>query len=173
MLDGSSTASPTFAPFLLPAMLPVLVGLDYICRRVPQPRVLIAVVAFAPMAVLVAALDLGLEGLWWAIAVWVIVRLVLLARAMVKWPQILILDEPMVGLDDWHRELILQTLDAIAASSRTQLIYVSHTAGEHPRCINQTLRFIPCQLPQAGPDPVSIRSRSQYRLEIREDPPLP
>jgi hypothetical protein len=35
--------------FVLPAMLPVLVALEYACRRVPQPRVLIAVVAFAPM----------------------------------------------------------------------------------------------------------------------------
>ena len=35
--------------FVLPVMLPALVGLDYICRRVPQLRVLIAMVAFAPM----------------------------------------------------------------------------------------------------------------------------
>ena len=34
-------------------------------------------------------------------------RLVLLARAMVKQPQILILDEPCVGLDEFHRILIL------------------------------------------------------------------
>ncbi len=70
-------------------------------------------------------------------------RLVLLARAMVKRPSILILDEPCVGLDDWHRQLILGTLDRIAASTATQLIYVSHTAAEHPGCINQRLRFVP------------------------------
>ena len=34
-------------------------------------------------------------------------RLVLLARAMVKSPAVLILDEPCVGLDDYHRQLIL------------------------------------------------------------------
>jgi molybdate transport system ATP-binding protein len=72
-------------------------------------------------------------------------RLVLLARAMVKRPSILILDEPCVGLDDWHRDLVLGTLDVIAASTTTQLIYVSHTAGEHPGCINQRLSFVPLE----------------------------
>ena len=40
----------------------------------------LTVVAFAPLAALVLALDLGLEALWWAIAVWVLMRLVLLVR---------------------------------------------------------------------------------------------
>ena len=40
----------------------------------------LAVVAFAPLAALVQALNLGLEALWWAIAVWVLVRLALLVR---------------------------------------------------------------------------------------------
>ncbi len=78
-------------------------------------------------------------------------RLVLLARAMVKRPSILILDEPCVGLDDWHRELILSTLNVIAASTTTQLIYVTHTAAEHPGCINQQLQFVPVEAPdQSG-----------------------
>ncbi|PCJ23444.1 MAG: ABC transporter ATP-binding protein [SAR86 cluster bacterium] len=69
-------------------------------------------------------------------------RLVLLARAMVKHPRILILDEPCVGLDDYHRQLILQTLDLIADQGHTQIIYVSHVTDEKPACINQTLTFI-------------------------------
>lgn len=69
-------------------------------------------------------------------------RLVLLARAMVKGPAILVLDEPCVGLDDYHRELILQVLDLIAAQSPTRLIYVSHVVGEQPTCINQRLSFV-------------------------------
>jgi molybdate transport system ATP-binding protein len=68
-------------------------------------------------------------------------RLTLLARAMVKQPAVLILDEPCVGLDDYFRRLVLLTVDCIAEQTRTQIIYVSHTEGEEPRCINQRLRF--------------------------------
>jgi len=68
-------------------------------------------------------------------------RLVLLARAMVKKPRILILDEPCVGLDDFHRQLILKVLDAIAERSLTNILYVTHVADEQPGCINQALRF--------------------------------
>jgi hypothetical protein len=35
--------------FVLPGMLPVLVGLEYVARRAPHARVLTAIVAFAPM----------------------------------------------------------------------------------------------------------------------------
>ncbi len=68
-------------------------------------------------------------------------RLVLLARAMIKKPRMLILDEPCVGLDDFHRQLILKVLDAIAERSLTNILYVTHVADEQPRCINQILRF--------------------------------
>ena len=69
--------------------------------------------------------------------------MVLLARAMVKSPAILLLDEPTLGLDGLHRRLILRAIDHIAASSDTQVIFVSHSAGETPACINQHLRFEP------------------------------
>lgn len=69
-------------------------------------------------------------------------RLVLLARAMVKNPRILILDEPCVGLDDYHRQLILDVLDIIAAKSQISILYVTHVADEQPSCINKLLRFM-------------------------------
>lgn len=68
-------------------------------------------------------------------------RLVLLARAMLKHPNVLILDEPCVGLDDAHRELILALVDLIAATTDTHILYVSHAQGEQPSCINQRVRF--------------------------------
>ena len=69
-------------------------------------------------------------------------RLVLLARAMIKHPPILILDEPCVGLDDIFRHKILSLLDSIVKSSATQLIYVSHVADERPTCLNRHLKFV-------------------------------
>jgi molybdate transport system ATP-binding protein len=70
-------------------------------------------------------------------------RLVLLARAMVKQPDVLILDEPCVGLDSYFRALILDVVDQIAVATKTQIIFVSHTEGEAPSCINQHIRFVP------------------------------
>ena len=70
-------------------------------------------------------------------------RMVLLARAMVKSPIILLLDEPTLGLDGHHRKLMLRAIDHIAANSDTQIIFVSHSAGHVPACINQHLTFEP------------------------------
>ena len=70
-------------------------------------------------------------------------RMVLLARAMVKSPVILLLDEPTLGLDGHHRKLILRAIDHIAANCDTQVIFVSHSVGDMPACINQQLVFEP------------------------------
>jgi molybdate transport system ATP-binding protein len=70
-------------------------------------------------------------------------RLALLARAMVKAPDILLLDEATLSLDAGHRRLLLEALDHVVENSGSQLLFVSHSAGEIPRCINQTLTFTP------------------------------
>lgn len=70
-------------------------------------------------------------------------RLAMLARAMVKSPLILILDEPCIGLDLPHRQLILALIEKIAATGDCHILYVSHTAREMPRCINQHLELVP------------------------------
>lgn len=55
-------------------------------------------------------------------------RRVLLARALVNRPRLLILDEPCSGLDIPTRELFLDTLQKLAR--RTRLIYVTHHIEE-------------------------------------------
>ncbi len=71
-------------------------------------------------------------------------RMILLARALVKSPRILILDEPCIGLDEQQRARLLGAVDQIAAQSQIQILFVSHRADEIPDCINQRLELIPC-----------------------------
>ncbi len=69
-------------------------------------------------------------------------RMVLLARAMVKPPRLLVLDEPCQGLDTGNRQLILQAVDRIAATGATTVLFVSHHADETPACITHRLSLI-------------------------------
>ena len=73
-------------------------------------------------------------------------RLALLARAMVKSPPLLILDEPCIGLDDAHKKQFLALIDRIAMQGHTQILYVSHVVEELPACINQWLQLVPHDL---------------------------
>lgn len=57
-------------------------------------------------------------------------RLLLIARAMVKHPPLLILDEPCLGLDDMNRQLVLALIEKICASSTTTVLYVNHHAED-------------------------------------------
>lgn len=68
-------------------------------------------------------------------------RMVLLARAMVKHPLLLILDEPCQGLDSSNRQLILNLVDFIALNSNTRVLYVSHSHDEDLQCVNRKLEF--------------------------------
>ena len=53
-------------------------------------------------------------------------RLALIARAMVKHPPLLILDEPCLGLDDMNRQLVLALIERICHSGNTTVLYVNH-----------------------------------------------
>lgn len=68
-------------------------------------------------------------------------RLVLIARAVVKLPMILILDEPCQGLDNHNRDKVLALMDYIAANSKTHLIFVSHDLRDQLECITHELEF--------------------------------
>jgi molybdate transport system ATP-binding protein len=70
-------------------------------------------------------------------------RLALMARAMIKDPLLLILDEPCEGLDAQNRRRVLDCLDALAAQGRTHLLYVSHHPEDLPACISHVLHLAP------------------------------
>jgi len=67
--------------------------------------------------------------------------MVLIARAMVKSPRLLILDEPCEGLDEDHRRKVLNLVNDIGSKSSTHLIFVTHYPHEIPPCITHTLRM--------------------------------
>jgi len=66
-------------------------------------------------------------------------RLLLIARAMVKHPPLLILDEPCLGLDDINRQLVLALIEKICASGTTTVLYVNHHAEDKVAGIDQHL----------------------------------
>ncbi len=68
-------------------------------------------------------------------------RMVLIARAMVKSPLLLILDEPCQGLDAANRRKMLRLIDRIGGATGTRVLYVSHYEDEIPSCINRILRL--------------------------------
>ncbi|NVK55705.1 MAG: ATP-binding cassette domain-containing protein [Alteromonadaceae bacterium] len=66
-------------------------------------------------------------------------RLLLIARAMVKHPSLLILDEPCNGLDDINRHKVLAMLDLVARTGDTTLLYVNHHSEDNIPSISRCL----------------------------------
>jgi molybdate transport system ATP-binding protein len=66
-------------------------------------------------------------------------RLVLLARAFVKDPQLLILDEPLHGLDLWNRRLAKDIIETFCQRRGKTLIMVTHYQEELPNIITNHL----------------------------------
>lgn len=66
-------------------------------------------------------------------------RLVLLARAFVKDPELLILDEPLHGLDNSNRRLVKDIIEAFCKRQNKTLIMVTHYKEEWPSCIDHSL----------------------------------
>lgn len=68
-------------------------------------------------------------------------RRVLLARAFVKSPSLLILDEPMHGLDNQWRQRVKEVIDQYMSDENRTLIMVSHYEEEFPQCIDHRMEL--------------------------------
>ena len=68
-------------------------------------------------------------------------RLILIARAMIKSPPLLILDEPCQGLDRTNRKRVLELVDLVGKNTTTQILYVTHSADDHLNCLQRELCF--------------------------------
>ena len=68
-------------------------------------------------------------------------RLVLLARAFVKDPELLILDEPLHGLDNSNRRLVKDVIEAFCRRRNKTMIMVTHYQEELPDCITHKINL--------------------------------
>jgi molybdate transport system ATP-binding protein len=68
-------------------------------------------------------------------------RMLLLARALIKNPPMLILDEPCQGLDDAQTARFRALITVLCDAFDKTLLYVSHYRQELPTCIDRFLRL--------------------------------
>jgi len=89
-------------------------------------------------------------------------RLVLLARALVKRPELLVLDEPCQGLDNIHKGLFNRVLEQTVGSGKVSSIYVTHNLSEVPDFISHVLELREGLIIKCGPRYPGNRSLSAF-----------
>ena len=86
-------------------------------------------------------------------------RMILLARALVKNPPLLVLDEPCQGLDQIQSDQFVSLIDHICNGSNKTLIYVSHDTSNIPGCVDRVL-----QLEKDGQKMYSLNEKVEMAL---------
>lgn len=96
-------------------------------------------------------------------------RKVLLSRAIITDPKLLIFDEPCQGLDIPSREHFLADVDSLA--QKTPIIYVTHHLEELPSCITDVLLLKNGKIFEQGQKDIILTSEKistlfDYQLEV-------
>jgi len=100
---------------------------------------------------------------------------VLLARALMRAPDLLLLDEPMAGLDLGGRERLVRRLDELACDRNgPPIVFVTHHVEEIPPSFTSALLLRDGVVVASGPLPATLTSESlsatfAMRLQLRED----
>ena len=68
-------------------------------------------------------------------------RAVLLTRALVKDPPLLILDEPCQGLDTERKNEFLELINEVCTRGNKTMVFVSHYENDLPSCISHFIRL--------------------------------
>ena len=89
-------------------------------------------------------------------------RAILILRAAVKQPKILILDEPCHGLDENYRANILSLLETVASTGTTTLLHVTHDPTEQIAAEKHILELLPGQDPMYRVIEEYVESRHAY-----------
>lgn len=72
-------------------------------------------------------------------------RLVLLARAFIKQPPLLILDEPFHGLDRKRKDRLKRIISSLVKRNNSSLIFVTHYQEEIPDCVTNSISLTPAK----------------------------
>jgi len=81
-------------------------------------------------------------------------RLAMIGRAMIKHPPLLLLDEPMHGLDDTSRDRVKNLIEVLIRETHSSVLFVSHRTEDAPGVISNHIRLIPSK--GSGPSRAEI-----------------